>query len=185
MKANYEEVWETLEEYGIIDENNVHDDRSLLKEIEKNDKMGKIPYALFYELLETKKYREVVERNLQVNEYKKKDVVQDGEKYVIPKTKQVTYFRRGRKIQYYLAAKRRWKENEISWIQENRSLPTKLMLYKFYQNFGEVRTVSSVMTKRRNLGGTRQHMTVKKSNSAGKKRILDHRGNETEDANED
>jgi len=184
MKANYEEVWETLVEYGIIDEKNIYDDKSLIREIEKNDRLGRIQYSLFYELLETEHFKQAIQSNLKVQEFKKKDVVQDGEKFVIPKTRQVTYYRKGRKVQYYLAQKRKWNENETQWMKENRSLPTKLMLYKYYQNFGEIRTVSSVMTKRSQLSrrSSRQHMAVKKPGSNGrtKRRTLTKGGVEVE-----
>jgi len=175
MKNNYEKVWDALVEYGVIDENKVYDDKSLLREIERNDAYGKVHYSLFEELLNTRRFREVVEKNLKVREYKKKDIVQDGETFVIPKTRQVVYYRKGRKISYYLAQKRRWSEKEINWMKENRVLPTKLMLYKYYQNFGEVRTVSSVMAKRYQLSGAKQ--------GKKKKRILTKEATEVEEKN--
>lgn len=152
MKNNYEKVWDALVEYGVIDETKIYDEKSLLKEIEKKDTSGKIHYSLYEELLNTRRFREVIQQNLKVKEMKTKDIVQDGERFEIPKTRKITYYRKGKKIEYYLAQRRKWNREELEWMQKNRTLPTKLMLYKYYQNFGENRTVSSIISKRRKIG---------------------------------
>ena len=190
METDYEAEFEKLEQRGLFNSENVYDRKSFLEELRKNDHQCRIHYAFVDSLVETNAFEKMVQTNisnLKIDQQKKRDVVQDGDKFVIPKTKQVTYYRKGRKIQYYLAQKRKWNDNEIMWMRENRTLPTKLMLYKYYQNFGEVRSISSVMTKRRQVSRMRHsntHMAVKSGKAAsGKRRVLNSKATEIEDDN--
>jgi hypothetical protein len=152
MKVNYEEVWEQLCRYKVIDPRGVFDQRSLIEQIKRNDSMGKIHFSLVYELVETDRFKRVVNENIQVQQTNKQDTVTDDVTYMIPKKTYTVYTKHGKHIRYMPAERRIWTGQEKGWIQQHRHLPSRLMLYKYYENFGPHRSVNSVMAKRYTVG---------------------------------
>lgn len=152
---HYEEVIEDMLDRELIDPEKVTDQQSFWTELKKFDTDNKISIQLFEELIETQAYGRLINNNLTVVQTPRKDIVSDGEKFEIPRTKKVSYMKGGRKVVYYTRGRVAWGNNEVSWLRENRTLPTKLLLYRYYQKFGTRRTVSSITSKRYSMGKQR------------------------------
>jgi len=169
---HYEEVIEDFLDRGLIDPEQVRDSGSLWKELKKNDPDDKVTVRLFEELLETRRYKEIIADNLTVKTMVTKDVVSDGQKYEIKKPRKVEYIRQGRRVVYYTRGSVPWTNKEVKWLRTNKALPTKLLLYRYYQEFGTKRTVSSIKTRRYRMseGGERSGLMKAKKKSVQKKR---------------
>lgn len=190
VEFDYEKEFDKLQRNGMFNPDNVYDKETFLAELRKHDTLGKIHYSFVDSLMNTKHFDRLITANinsLRVTQQKKKDMVTDGEQFVISKNRQVSYYRNGRKITYYRTPKRQWTQKETEWVRENRTLPTKLYLYKFYQNFGQHRTIQSLTTKRYTLGKTIGGTKTAKKTSYGamktkpKRRILTKTGEEIDE----
>jgi len=169
---HYEEVMEEFLDRGLIDSDRIRDSASLWKELKKNDREDKITVRLFEELLETRAYKELLADNLTVKTMVTKDVVSDGRKYEVKKPRKVEYVRQGRRVVYYTRGSVPWTDKEVKWLRSNKALPTKLLLYRYYQEFGTRRTVSSIKTRRYRLseGGENSGLMKAKKKSLKKRR---------------
>lgn len=147
-KEQYEQVWNELVEYKVIDENTLFSENDLINQIMKNMEKRKFSSALVEHMIDTDGYKNSIDRNItfKITKGEKEEKIEDGYTLVIPKGKKVQYNRKGRQVTYYKSNSRKWNHEELRFLMANRNLATKTLIYKYNASFTP-RTSGSISTK--------------------------------------
>lgn len=144
----YEEVWQELCEYGIINVDEIMSQDDLIDQLTKNMDKKKFSSNLVEKMIDTDAYKKAVDKNLQakVTKTKTTDTITDGYTMKITRGNKVVYKRQGKEVTYYKSKPRRWQPEELKFLETNKGMPTKQLIYKYNAKFIP-RTIGSIQSR--------------------------------------